>query len=259
LVSDLNIIHYGNSSSIYPDENNAAYCGVPGQQFYKVCGQYHYATNTLLTSDLRLKENFREIDQPLEKILRLTGKKYDYIPDDSDQNGSDREKQAKTERKKDQLGFVAQEVIGVIPEAVYYEEEADLYYINYDAIIPVIVEALKELTAEMDELKNGGSMKSASLGTETITDETKEASLGQNVPNPFSTTTRIDVYLPTTASKAKLYLYNMQGEQIKSFNITERGNTSVTIEGYSLKAGMYLYALIADGKEVDTKKMILTK
>jgi hypothetical protein len=32
-----------------------------------------------------------------------------------------------------------------------------------------------------------------------------------------------------------------------------------TIEGHTLKAGMYLYTLIADGKEVDTKKMILTK
>jgi len=51
----------------------------------------------------------------------------------------------------------------------------------------------------------------------------------------------------------------MQGVQIKSFDIIERGATSVTIEGYTLQAGMYLYTLIADGKEVDTKKMILTK
>jgi hypothetical protein len=67
------------------------------------------------------------------------------------------------------------------------------------------------------------------------------------------------MYLPSTVSKAMLYLYNMQGEQIKSFDINERGNTLVTIEGYPLKAGMYLYTLVADGKEVDTKKMILTK
>jgi hypothetical protein len=51
----------------------------------------------------------------------------------------------------------------------------------------------------------------------------------------------------------------MQGEQIKYIAVNERGSTSVTIEGHTLKAGMYLYTLIADGKEVDTKKMIITK
>ena len=34
---------------------------------------------------------------------------------------------------------------------------------------------------------------------------------------------------------------------------------TVTIEGGSLDAGMYLYSLIADGKVIDTKRMILTK
>jgi hypothetical protein len=32
-----------------------------------------------------------------------------------------------------------------------------------------------------------------------------------------------------------------------------------TIQGSEFQAGMYLYSLIADGKEVDTKRMILTK
>ena len=83
--------------------------------------------------------------------------------------------------------------------------------------------------------------------------------LEQNIPNPFSDNTRIDMYLPESVSNATLYIYNMQGKQIKTFNIQERGNTSVTINGYTLDAGMYLYTLIADGKEVDTIKMILTK
>jgi hypothetical protein len=56
-----------------------------------------------------------------------------------------------------------------------------------------------------------------------------------------------------------LIIYNLQGEQIKQIAVNERNNTSITIEGHSLKAGMYLYTLIADGKEADTKKMILTK
>ncbi|HPR31691.1 MAG TPA: T9SS type A sorting domain-containing protein, partial [Prolixibacteraceae bacterium] len=140
-----------------------------------------------------------------------------------------------------------------------YEEEADLYYINYDAIIPVIVEAIKELTIEIEELKSGGSMKSTSLEAENSAIENIVASLSQNVPNPFSATTSINMYLPATVSKAILYLYNMQGEQIRAIEIPGRGNTSATLEGYTLKAGMYLYTLVADGREVDTKRMILTK
>ena len=75
----------------------------------------------------------------------------------------------------------------------------------------------------------------------------------------FFTKPTTNLYLPNTVSKAVLYIYTMQGEQIKQQTIHELGNTSATIEGHSLKAGMYLYTLIADGKEVDTHKMILTK
>ena len=42
------------------------------------------------------------------------------------------------------------------------------------------------------------------------------------------------------------------------FALSERGGGSVSINGSELTAGIYLYALIADGKEVDVKRMILT-
>jgi len=38
-----------------------------------------------------------------------------------------------------------------------------------------------------------------------------------------------------------------------------KAKTKGKIEGNTMEPGMYLYTLIADGKEVDTKKMILTK
>ena len=46
---------------------------------------------------------------------------------------------------------------------------------------------------------------------------------------------------------------------MKKFTLTERGENFLTIEGYELTPGMYLYALIADGQEVDIKRMILTE
>jgi len=236
---------------------------------YHMRGYYLYTQySSFHASDQRIKENFRVIDNPLNKILQLNGRKYDYIPDKFDTVGTEIEKQKKEELKKNKLGFIAQEIKEIIPEAVVFEKEEDRYYIDYDAIIPVIVEAMKEQQAkielledEIDALNGKSNDKSAAITTyspEGIA-ASNTPSLGQNIPNPFNVSTRIDIYLPNTIASAKLYIYNMQGSQVKSFNINERGNTSITIEGSSLDAGMYLYTLIADGKEVDTKKMILTK
>jgi hypothetical protein len=96
-------------------------------------------------------------------------------------------------------------------------------------------------------------------GLEQVSDKNEIASLGQNVPNPFSSTTNISVNIPQNIQKAVIYIYDMQGLQKKAYKITASGNSSITINGYELKAGMYMYTLVVDGKEVDTKKMILTE
>ena len=49
----------------------------------------------------------------------------------------------------------------------------------------------------------------------------------------------------------------MQGSLIQRIPADRSG--SVEIKAAGLNAGMYLYSLIADGQEVDTKRMILTK
>jgi len=51
----------------------------------------------------------------------------------------------------------------------------------------------------------------------------------------------------------------MRGQQLKSYPITNFGNGELIIEGNTFKAGMYMYALIVDGKYIDSKRMILSK
>jgi hypothetical protein len=238
-----------------PVTTNRGYLGTGDKQFAGVYAYSHYAQAVLLTSDRRLKENFRTIDKPLEKILKIEGLKYDFIGKQTDTIKDAKEKNKQLKLEKNRLGFIAQDLINVVPEAVFYFEDEDRYYIDYNAVIPVLVEAIKELNTEIETLKNTPKQKSATIGGENG----EPATLNQNIPNPFSENTTINMYLPNTVSRATLYIYNMQGEQIKYIAVNERGNTSVTIEGHALKAGMYLYTLIADGKEVDTKKMILTK
>ena len=46
---------------------------------------------------------------------------------------------------------------------------------------------------------------------------------------------------------------------LRTIKVTERGVAGVTINVSDLNAGMYIYSLVADGREIDTKRMILTK
>jgi myo-inositol-hexaphosphate 3-phosphohydrolase len=62
-----------------------------------------------------------------------------------------------------------------------------------------------------------------------------------------------------TLKTAYLCIYDLQGAQLKQMTVQERGEDVQILYGSELKAGIYLYTLIADGQEVDTKRMILTK
>ena len=81
----------------------------------------------------------------------------------------------------------------------------------------------------------------------------------QNNPNPFSTDTEIKMELPETTRQATIVVYNLEGKQLKNITVGKRGKATVKISGNELSAGMYLYALIVDGKVVDTKRLILTQ
>jgi hypothetical protein len=62
------------------------------------------------------------------------------------------------EPKKNRLGFLAQEVEGIVPEAPYRTGDTkhgveDFYAMDYDQFIPVLTKAIQELKAEVDQLK----------------------------------------------------------------------------------------------------------
>ena len=49
-----------------------------------------------------------------------------------------------------------------------------------------------------------------------------------------------------------------QDKRVTMYYLNVLGSGSITIRGNELRPGMYLYSLNVDGKEVDTKRMILT-
>jgi hypothetical protein len=85
------------------------------------------AANFNTTSDIALKENLNIIDSPLAKIEQLNGYTFNW-----------------KENKKEAIGIVAQEVEKVFPELVVTGADG-VKRVNYDSLIPVMLEAIKEL------------------------------------------------------------------------------------------------------------------
>lgn len=167
--------------------------------------------------------------------------------------------------QKPHYGLVASELKEVLPELVYEGQNGELC-INYIEMIPLLVQSIKELKAEIATLQGGNNggvvVMSRAIGGATSVEEATALTipmLKQNNPNPFTENTVIEYTLPETVQTANIYIYDMNGSQIEQIALTERGESSITVNGGQLSAGMYLYSLIADGKVIDTKRMILTK
>lgn len=168
--------------------------------------------------------------------------------------------------EKSHYGLMAAQLQQIYPDLVYEDQHGNPC-INYIEMIPLLVESIKELKAEITALQGGGNnggaimMSRAAYGATSIEESTAVTipMLKQNNPNPFTENTAIDYTLPETVQTASIYIYDMNGTQNQQIPLTERGESSVTVSGGMLSAGMYLYSLIADGKVIDTKRMILTK
>jgi len=119
---------------------------------------------TANTSDGRLKTNIKNIDSPLEKLSKINGVYFNW------------NEKAKELNEKDttirEIGFIAQEVKEVLPEIVkragfdtimdesitdrveFKSKSGEEYLtIQYEKIVPLLVECIKELKNEIEELK----------------------------------------------------------------------------------------------------------
>ena len=165
------------------------------------------------------------------------------------------------------FGLSAQELQKIYPNLVLKGQDNYLY-INYTELVPVLIRSIQELKAELDEVKgkNDDTTKSRAAvfedeETTAVGDATSfppMATLAQNTPNPFSERTTIRFTLPENAQNAFIYIFDMSGKMQKQIPVTS-DMQSITIEGYELRAGMYIYSLVIGGKEMDTKRMILSK
>ena len=89
--------------------------------------------DVVISSDARLKTNIVSLGSTLPKLLQIDGKSYEI-------------------KGKQKIGVLAQEIKEVFPELVS-EDDNEMLAVNYQGLVPVLINALKEQQSEIDELK----------------------------------------------------------------------------------------------------------
>ena len=91
------------------------------------------------SSDERLKDNIQPITEPLWKVSQIGGYTFDWNDKQDTYEGHD-------------VGVVAQEIHKVLPEVV--AERSNGYLgVKYEKIVPLLIESIKELKKEVDDIK----------------------------------------------------------------------------------------------------------
>jgi hypothetical protein len=87
-------------------------------------------------SSIRYKENVETIKYGLDKVLQMRGVTYD-----------------KKDNGVKEMGVIAEEIYEVLPEVVLKNEEGDIDSVSYGRITAVLIEAIKDLKKEIEDLK----------------------------------------------------------------------------------------------------------
>ena len=260
--------------------NNSNGAGIFGsnfsEPFYSVTGSYAgffdgptyvygnlTATSICNLSDMRLKRNIVSLrDKPslLNNILGLNTIEYNLINKNEKKDSIRNMKNTDWNRRH--YGLSAQELQSIYPDLVYEGQDGYLS-VNYVELVPILIRSIQELNEKIEQLnaeKGGAEYKTRSISDENA--DFNAAATGnvlyQNTPNPFKEQTTIRFRLAENATNAAICIFDMSGKMLKKLPVSQ-GMTSVTVNGYELGEGMFLYTLLVNGMEIDTKRMIVTK
>jgi hypothetical protein len=224
-------------------------------------------TGTLFTpSDRKLKDQIEQEKNMLQKVMQLNPVHYVYKQSEYKNLSLSAEAQH---------GFISQELEQVFPELVKQintpvfnkevkAEEQGFRGINYIQLIPVLTKAIQELNSKVEQLE--AQLQKTQLevvagkpnGVDAV-ENTRNPALMQNVPNPFSQNTTITYSVPEKTRQAVLSIIDMNGKIVKQYNLEQGANRQQVISANTLKPGIYIYTLLADGVELMSKKMVVTE
>ncbi len=188
---------------------------------------YQYSDSTVKT-DIKLIENeFQNIYNLNTYSYKLKEETKSAISENNETILDD------TIAKVKHFGFIAQELKNIYPELVF-EDSIGKLSVDYTSVIPLLVEALKDQRRDLEELKvqisnlSISAKKSLTSNNETLETGQVSNALYQNAPNPFNEFTTIK-YCVANANSASIEIHDFNGKKIKSYNIDQLGEGSITI------------------------------
>ena len=90
-------------------------------------------------SDRRLKDNIKTIPNALDKVLKLRGVQFQW--------------KDKSKPQRQRMGYIAQEVEKVLPDQVNTSENTGLKSVEYEQMIGLLTEAIKEQQKQIEKLE----------------------------------------------------------------------------------------------------------
>lgn len=242
-----------------------------------VTSGYITTPNLFTTSDSRLSDNLVSLSErdnngkaTLENVINMNVLEYnlksdlgemptDIAPEKVEEVRKSYEYLKRKEEKmasRRHFGVDAEELQKIYPDLVL-EGQNGYLSVNYSELVPLLIRSIQILKQELDEVKSkSNARKSASTTGIASAMASSGYVLYQNQPNPFKEETIIRFKLAEDAKNVSICIFDMTGKTLKIIPVSS-GMESVSIGGYELGEGMFLYSLIVNGQEVDTKKMVI--
>lgn len=238
-------------------------------------GNLEYTGTLTEPSDKKLNDNIKSLENVMDKINLLKPRTYTYKVDEF--KDMKLPQGSRVGLIAEELGEVFPEFVNSTQEIIHKDENGEVTStipqhrsVNYISLIPVLIAGIQEQQAligsqqkQIDEQKQLiEELMQKSGSTTGITNNNMVETgfqMSQNEPNPFTHETVVKYTLPQTVSNAFMAVYDLTGKQITTFPITDKGSSSVTITSEKLTAGIYIYSIVADGKVVDSKRMIVAE
>jgi flagellar hook assembly protein FlgD len=242
-----------------------------------------FTSGSYNASARKLKQNITDLTSAMALISKLKPKEYEYKQDGA--------YKSMNLPKGKRYGLIAEELEEVFPnliKAANFDSrleqsldatenrqapasvKIDFKAVNYTELIPIMIKGMQEQEKEKGELKEEVQdlkgqiaelrkmvleLKNGRTGSVSLT----SAYLEQNTPNPVSGTTTIRYHVPETSTSARLTLTNAKGQVVKTVSLNNKGTGQLSLSTISLAAGTYNYTLYVDGKQADTKRLIIAR